>query len=79
MDSQNNIQGPFSSLEMDKWFKKGFLTKELIIAYKKIDLDCFFKLKELLNPNAKKEKNLFFRSFMKKSQSVNIKLQTCKN
>ena len=32
-DEQNEIQGPFTTLEMDSWFEKGFLFDELKICH----------------------------------------------
>ena len=33
IDEQNEIQGPFTTLEMDSWFEKGFLFDELKICH----------------------------------------------
>lgn len=52
IDEQNEIQGPFTTLEMDNWFEKGFLFDELKICHS--GTNKFFPLFDLfVNERAK--------------------------
>ena len=57
MDENNKLQGPFNSLEMDLWYRKGFFNKDLIVSFKKTELDGFFKLKDLLQTHSTPDHN----------------------
>ena len=70
IDCFNNMQGPFSSLEMDRWFQKGFITNELIIAYKNTGIDFFFKMKALFRSDLNNANLMVFRKFMKRTLSL---------
>lgn len=45
IDEQDNVQGPFTSLEMDNWFDQGYFFNELLIRFK--SNNQFYKLIEL--------------------------------
>ena len=60
IDEQNEIQGPFTTLEMDSWFDKGFLFDELKICHSMTNK--FFSLFDLFvyEKSSKSATNLEF-------------------
>lgn len=56
IDEQKEIQGPFTTLEMDSWFEKGFLFDELKICHTMTNK--FFPLFDLFVERVKSEPNI---------------------
>ncbi|KAL4497987.1 hypothetical protein ABPG72_014844 [Tetrahymena utriculariae] len=50
IDEQDCIQGPFTSIEMDNWYLKGYFLPTLLVGFKNTNKKLFFQLQTLYQP-----------------------------
>ncbi|EAR95634.1 GYF domain protein (macronuclear) [Tetrahymena thermophila SB210] len=50
IDEQDCIQGPFTSIEMDNWYLKGYFLPTLLVGFKNTNKKLFFQLQNLYQP-----------------------------
>ncbi|CAD8073076.1 unnamed protein product [Paramecium sonneborni] len=70
LDNCNNIQGPFSCVEMDNWYRKNLLNVDLLISYKSRDLTSFVKVKEILKDSENPKCNKILKQMHKRASSA---------
>ncbi|CAD8133410.1 unnamed protein product [Paramecium pentaurelia] len=70
LDNSNNIQGPFSCVEMDNWYRKNLLNPDLLISYKSRDLTSFVKVKDLLKDSENPRCNKILKQMYKRASSA---------
>ncbi|CAD8080411.1 unnamed protein product [Paramecium sonneborni] len=70
LDNSNNVQGPFSCVEMDNWYRKNLLNPDLLISYKSHDLTSFVKIKDILNDSENQKCDKILRQLYKRATSA---------
>ncbi|CAK69626.1 unnamed protein product (macronuclear) [Paramecium tetraurelia] len=74
LDNINNIQGPFSCVEMDNWYRKNLLNADLLISYKSRDLTSFVRVQDILQESQNPKCSKILKQMYKRASSA-IRIQ----
>ncbi|CAD8161310.1 unnamed protein product [Paramecium pentaurelia] len=70
LDNSNTVQGPFSCVEMDNWYRKNLLNHDLLISYKSHDLTSFVKIQDILKDSENPKCDKMLRQLYKRAYSA---------